>query len=115
MGISVECREMPLYFNAIQRDYIIPASIAAGLGKIGWHCLRHTYRDWLNEAGTELGAQQKLMRHSPPAMTAKYGGKKVGKGMREANSRIVQMVSSKLNPPPRTRLCSRGGNKWLTG
>jgi integrase len=48
--------EMPLYFNAIQRDYIIPASIKAGLGKIGWHSLRHTYRAWLNAAGSSEGS-----------------------------------------------------------
>lgn len=84
--------EMPLYFNAVQRDCIIPASIKAGLGKIGWHCLRHTYRAWMNEQGTPLGVQQKLMRHSSPTMTAKYGEGGIGEGMREANSRVVRMV-----------------------
>jgi len=32
---------MPLYTNAIQRDFLIPARQRAGLGKIGWHTLRH--------------------------------------------------------------------------
>ena len=40
---------MPLYTNAIQRDYLIPAGERAGLGKIGWHTLRHTYRSWLDQ------------------------------------------------------------------
>ncbi len=52
--------EMPLYFNAIQRDYITPAALKAGLGRIGWHCFRHTYRSWLNAVGTPLGAQKDL-------------------------------------------------------
>jgi integrase len=61
--------EMPLYVPAIQRDYIIPASVAAGLGKIGWHCFRHTYRSWMNAQGTPLGIQKDLMRHSSMTMT----------------------------------------------
>lgn len=83
--------EMPLYFNAIQRDYIIPASVAAGLGKIGWHCFRHTYRSWMNAQGTPLGIQKDLMRHSSIAMTTQYGAGVVP-AMREANSKVVRMV-----------------------
>lgn len=85
--------EMPLYMNAVHRDYIIPAATAAGIGKIGWHALRHTYKDWLDEGGeTELSIQQKLMRHSRPDMTAKYGSKKVNKAMRKANERIGELL-----------------------
>jgi len=83
--------EMPLYFNAIQRDYIIPASVAAGLGKIGWHSFRHTYRSWMNAQGTPLGIQKDLMRHSSISMTTQYGTGVVP-AMREANSRVVRMV-----------------------
>ncbi|HEX8893871.1 MAG TPA: hypothetical protein VF783_11135 [Terriglobales bacterium] len=73
-------RKMPLYFNAIQRDYIIPASIAAGLGKIGWHTFRHTYRSWLNAVGTPLKLQKDLM----------HAG--VVDAMREFNSQVVKRV-----------------------
>jgi integrase len=83
--------EMPLYFNAIQRDYIITASMNAGLGKIGWHCFRHTYRSWMNAQGTPLGIQKDLMRHSSIAMTTQYGAGVVS-AMREANSAVVRMV-----------------------
>lgn len=82
---------MPLYFNAVQRDYIIPAAIKAGLGKIGWHCFRHTYRSWLNAAGTRLGVQKDLMRHSDISMTTQYGAGVI-EAMRDANSKIVRMV-----------------------
>jgi integrase len=83
--------EMPLYFNAIQRDYIIPAAIKAGLGNIGWHTFRHTYRNWLSAVGTPLDVQRDLMRHSNIQMTADYG-KCVVPAMREANSKIVKLV-----------------------
>jgi integrase len=84
--------EMPLYFNAVQRDYIIPASIKAGLGKIGWHCLRHTYRSWLNAAGTPLGVQKDLMRHATIATTANVYGAGVVDAMRPFNSQVVKRV-----------------------
>jgi len=84
--------EMPLYFNAVQRDYIIPAAIKAGLGKIGWHCLRHTYRSWLNAAGTPLGVQKDLMRHATIATTANVYGAGVVDAMREYNSQVVKRV-----------------------
>lgn len=85
--------EMPLYLNAVQRDYIIPASLKVGLGKLGWHAFRHTFRDWLSEGETELDIQRKLMRHSNVSMTAKYGSKKVSKAMRQANERIGELLT----------------------
>jgi integrase len=83
---------MPYYLNAVQRDYIIPASIKAGLGKIGWHCFRHTYRSWLNDAGTPLGVQKDLMRHANISTTANVYGGAMPKSMREANSKVVRQV-----------------------
>lgn len=83
--------EMPYYPNAVQRDYLVPAAKLAGLGSIGWHCLRHTYRSWLDDNGTPLGVQKDLMRHSDISMTAQYGGA-LPESMREANSQVVRMV-----------------------
>ncbi|MGA9647004.1 MAG: hypothetical protein WBQ76_13885 [Candidatus Korobacteraceae bacterium] len=83
--------EMPLYFNAIHRDYIVPASLAAGLGKIGWHTFRHTYRRWLSDSGVALDVQRDLMRHATLQMTADYG-RGIGSVQREANSAVVRMV-----------------------
>lgn len=33
--------------SPIQQDYIRPAGRKFGLGDIGWHTFRHTYRSWL--------------------------------------------------------------------
>jgi integrase len=84
--------EMPLYFNAVQRDYIIPAAVAAGLGKIGWHTFRHTYRSWLNAAGTPLGIQKDLMRHANIGTTANAYGTGVVEAMRQFNSQVVKRI-----------------------
>src|SRR5579862_205246 len=40
------------------------AATKAGLGRIGTHSFRHTYRSWLDAVGTPIAVQQKLMRHS---------------------------------------------------
>ena len=40
------------------------AAKAAGLGGIGTHSLRHTFRTWLDSVGTPVGVQQRLMRHA---------------------------------------------------
>jgi len=40
------------------------AAIEAGVGPLGTHTLRHTYRSWIDLVGTPVAAQQKLMRHS---------------------------------------------------
>ena len=40
------------------------AAAKAGIGKLGTHSLRHSYRSWLDAVGTAIAVQQKLMRHS---------------------------------------------------
>jgi integrase len=84
--------KMPYSLHTLQRDYILPAAEKAGLGRIGWHSLRHTYRAWLNAAGTPLGIQKDLMRHANISTTANVYGAGVLPAMREANSKIVRMV-----------------------
>src|SRR4051794_11073541 len=46
----------------------------AGLGDIGWHTFRHTYRAWLDATGAPLGVQQKLMRHADIRTTTNVYG-----------------------------------------
>jgi integrase len=52
----------PLNSNSVQRDYLRPESIKAGLTPLGWHALRHSYRTWLAEKGTGPEVQKELMR-----------------------------------------------------
>jgi hypothetical protein len=40
------------------------AGTQAGIGKLGTHSVRHSYRSWLDALGTAIAVQQKLMRHS---------------------------------------------------
>jgi integrase len=40
------------------------AAALGGIGGLGTHAFRHTYRSWLDAVGTAITVQQKLMRHS---------------------------------------------------
>ena len=41
-----------------------PGEQGGGLGHMGTHTFRHSYRMWIDAIGTPIGVQQKLMRHS---------------------------------------------------
>jgi integrase len=78
--------------SPIQQDYIRPAGRKLGLGDIGWHTFRHTYRSWLDSVGTSMGVQQKLMRHAQIATTMNVYGDAMMESKRTANSKVVQMA-----------------------
>jgi integrase len=78
--------------SPIQQDYIRPAGRKLGLGDIGWHTFRHTYRSWLDSVGTSMGVQQKLMRHTQIANTMNVYGDAMMESKRAANSEVVQMA-----------------------
>jgi integrase len=64
----------------------------SGIGKVGTHSLRHTYRSLLDAAGTQVAVQQKLMRHADIRTTFNIYGNVITNEMAEANSKIVKMV-----------------------
>jgi hypothetical protein len=79
----------PLNSNSVQRDYLRPESIKAGLTPLGWHALRHSYRTWLGEKGTGPEVQRDLMRHSTIAMSLDGYGRGVPEANRAANATVV--------------------------
>jgi len=48
----------PWSYDQVWRRYQ-KAAKAAGLAGLGTHCLRHTYRTWLDSVGTPIGVMQK--------------------------------------------------------
>jgi integrase len=79
----------PLNSNSVQRDYLRPESIKAGLTPLGWHALRHSYRTWLAEKGTGPEVQWDLMRHSTIAMSLDGYGRGIPEANRAANATVV--------------------------
>jgi integrase len=77
------------FTNLVQRDYLRPESIKAGLTPLGWHALRHSYRTWLAEVGTGPEVQKELMRHSTIAMALDGYGRGIPEENRKANYAVV--------------------------
>jgi integrase len=77
----VQLGRLPWSYHYVRRVYR-QAAKDAGIGEIGTHSMRHTYRSWLDSQGTPLGVQQNLMRHVNIATTIelwrcvlrRYGG-----------------------------------------
>lgn len=84
--------ELPLHGSNMQTWKLKPAAIAAGIGPIGWHTLRHTYRAWLDETKAPMTVQKDLMRHASIQTTMNVYGGALSESMRDANSKIVSLV-----------------------
>jgi integrase len=84
---------MPYHFWSAQYWALAPAGRRAGLGNIGWHDLRHSYRAWLDLTGAPVGVQKDCLRHASITTTMDlYGGTTVLKAKREAHGNVVQML-----------------------
>src|SRR5260370_17442856 len=73
------------------------AAQRAGIGVIGTHTMRHTYRSWLDAVGTTVAVQQKLMRHSDVRTTMNTYGAAVTDEMAQAGAKVPRLP---LNAPP---------------
>ena len=86
----------PWSYDQVWRSFT-NAAAAAGIGRLGTHSMRHTYRSWLDAAGTTVAVQQKLMRHGDIRTTMNVYGDVVTNEMQEAHSKVVQMALRKPN------------------
>jgi len=82
----------PYHADSIRADYLVPTALQLGLGRIGFHTFRHTYRAWLDETGAPVGVQQKLMRHAHVSTTMDQYGNASALAKRKANQPIVQRL-----------------------
>jgi integrase len=86
----------PWSYDQVWRSFL-NAGVVAGIGKLGTHSMRHTYRSWLDAAGTAIAVQQKLMRHGDIRTTMNVYGDVVTNEMQQAHSKVVQMALPKPN------------------
>ena len=84
---------LPWSYDHVWRAYQ-KAAKAAGLGGVGTHVLRHTFRSWLDSVGTPVGIQQRLMRHSDIRTTMNVYGDAASADMAEAHGKIVSLALS---------------------
>ena len=68
------------------------AASDAGIGKLGTHTMRHSYRAWLDAVGTSLAVQQKLMRHADIRTTMNVYGDIVTDEMSVASGKVAELA-----------------------
>src|SRR2546422_1447816 len=54
----------PFWPGSLQEHYLVPAGMAAQIGRVGWHTFRHTYSTLLRAFGVDVKVQQELLRHA---------------------------------------------------
>jgi integrase len=83
---------MPWRSWGVQQRRLAPAGIRCGIGRIGWHTFRHTFRSLLDETGAPMKVQQELMRHADIRTTMNVYGRAMDTSKREAHSKVVRLV-----------------------
>jgi len=85
---------LPYSYTGFWRE-LERAAKEAGIGHVGTHAFRHTYRSWLDAVGTPIAVQQKLMRHSDIRTTMNIYGDVVTDEMGLAHSKVVGLALSR--------------------
>ena len=78
--------------DKLRENVLQPAADRAGLGKIGWHSLRHSFATALDMAGARMKVAQELMRHSSITTTMDIYTGTVERDKREAAGRVATAV-----------------------
>jgi len=82
----------PYWPHKIRENYLVPAGIAAGIGRVGWHTFRHSYSSLLREHEVDIKVQQALLRHADIRTTMNIYTQAVPRAVREANRRVVSTI-----------------------
>ncbi|MGA9686363.1 MAG: tyrosine-type recombinase/integrase, partial [Candidatus Sulfotelmatobacter sp.] len=82
LASPVKIGRLPYSYTGVGRELKRTAT-AAGIGMLGTHSFRHTYRSWLDAVGTALAVQKKAMRHSDIRTTMNVYGDVVDGRVRE--------------------------------
>jgi integrase len=87
----VQLGRLPWSYDQVWRMYQ-KAGANSGIGGLGTHSLRHTYRSWLDAVGTPVAVQQKLMRHADIRTTMNIYGDIVTDEMAVASGKVTRLA-----------------------
>ena len=87
----VKIGRLPYSYTGVWRE-LERAAGAAGIGHLGTHAFRHTYRSWLDAVGTPVAVQQKMMRHADIRTTFNIYGDVVTDEMTTASGKVAQLA-----------------------
>jgi integrase len=83
----------PWSYDQVLRSFVSAAK-DAGIGHLGTHTMRHTYRSWLDAVGTPIAVQQKLMRHADIRTTMNVYGDVVTNEMSQASGQVTRLATN---------------------
>jgi integrase len=95
-GSPLQLGRLPYSYTGFWRE-LQRAAAESGIGPLGTHAFRHTYRSWLDAVGTPMAVQQKLMRHSDIRTTMNIYGTVVTDEMEKASSRVAGLALKHVN------------------
>jgi Phage integrase family len=78
----------------VQENWLVRAAKKLGNGRIGWHTFRHSHSTLLRPLGVDLKVQRELLQHADIRATMNIYTRAVRSALREANSKVVQLVIS---------------------
>lgn len=87
----VQIGRLPISYSWYERK-LKEAAERAGIGSIGTHTMRHSYRSWLDAVGTPIAVQQRMMRHTDIRTTLNIYGDVVTDEMSEAHAKVVGLA-----------------------
>jgi len=87
----VKIGKLPYSYTGVWRELERAANVA-GIGHLGTHAFRHSYRSWLDAVGTPVVVQQKMMRHADIRTTFNIYGDVVTDEMTTASAKVAQLV-----------------------
>lgn len=91
LASPVKIGRLPFSYTGVLHAFQ-KAAEHAGIGTLGTHSMRHSYRSWLDAVGTTVAVQQKLMRHADVRTTMNTYGDVVTNEMVEAASKVVRLA-----------------------
>lgn len=92
-GSPMKIGRLPYSYTGVWRELQRAAGVA-GIGRLGTHSFRHTYRSWLDQVGTPMAVQQKAMRHSDIRTTMNVYGDVVDGRIGEALQKVSGLAFS---------------------
>lgn len=91
VSCTIEHRGRGKKFNIPVHDSRREFATEKGVGSVGWHTFRHTYRTFLGELKAPLEVQKALMRQADISTTLKYGQSSM-ENQRTANTMVVREI-----------------------
>ncbi len=87
----VKIGRLPYSYTGVWRELERAAKVA-GVGHLGTHAFRHSYRSWLDAVGTPVAVQQKMMRHADIRTTFNIYGDVVTDEMTTAGAKVARLA-----------------------